>query len=220
MEVVKYSGIGLRKQNQDFILSQTIGENKYLFIVADGMGGYSAGDVAARVVAESINASLRHNISLHDSIKKASEDLQTEIETRGIDKTGCCLAALIVDQNSAKVFWIGDVRIYQFRNNEQIFITRDHTLINEIEKYGPISFERRKKYEHIVTRALMGSLNDRVEEKELTAEKRDEFIICSDGIYKKLPVDALLEMIRQNTLRLEELNNDFDDNHSFIYIKI
>lgn len=220
MEVVKYTGLGLRKQNQDFILSDKIGENKYLFIVADGMGGYSAGDLAARVAAESINTSLRHNNSLQDSINKASENLQTEIETRLIDKTGCCLAGLIVEHNSAKVFWIGDVRIYQFRNNEQIFITRDHTLINEMEKYGPVSFERRKKYEHIVTRALMGSLNDSVDEKELTVEKGDEFIICSDGLYKELPVDALLEMIRQNTLRLEELNNDFDDNHSFIYIKI
>lgn len=54
MRIIEYSNIGSRAQNQDFVLSKEIGENKAIYIVADGMGGYSDGDIAAKVAAEEI----------------------------------------------------------------------------------------------------------------------------------------------------------------------
>ena len=54
MRIIKYSNIGRRSQNQDFVLSKEIGENKAIYIVADGMGGYSDGDMAAKIAAEKI----------------------------------------------------------------------------------------------------------------------------------------------------------------------
>ena len=54
-QIIEYSNIGCRNQNQDFVLSKTIGENKGIYIVADGMGGYSDGDLAAKIAAEQIS---------------------------------------------------------------------------------------------------------------------------------------------------------------------
>lgn len=220
MKIAEYSGIGRRIQNQDFILSKSIGENKSLFIVADGMGGYSHGDLAARTVAEGIFFSIFNGSSLQEAVKEANQDLQSEIIKLGNVKMGCCLAGLLLENGFAKIFWVGDSRIYQFRNGVEVFRTQDHTLISEMEKYGPVSYERRKKYGHVVTRAMMGAPEDEVDTTVLSVEKGDEFLICSDGIYNEIPIDVLLELIRLNTLQLEDRKDDFDDNHSFIYIEI
>ena len=64
----------------------------------------------------------------------------------------------------------------------------------------------------------MGSSEDKVDVVELNVMPGDEIILCSDGIHKEIPMDALIEMIHTNTLQLDD--SEFDDNNSFIYIRI
>lgn len=218
MTCLKYSNIGNRKENQDFVLVRELGENKVLYIVADGMGGYSHGSVAARVVAESIADSLMKGLDIDCSVSSANNKLKEIIAESNADKMGCCLSGLLVEDGCVKGFWVGDCRIYQYRNNEQLFVTEDHSLVSQLEKHKKLTIAQRERYGHIVSRAIMGSSEDKVDVVELNVMPGDEIILCSDGIHKEIPMDALIEMIHTNTLQLDD--SEFDDNNSFICIRI
>lgn len=219
-DIIKYSNIGRRAQNQDFVLASNVGENKAIYIVADGMGGYSDGDIAAKLAAEEISSQIKAGNAVKDAVLEANSKLSQVIYERGVSKMGCCFAGIHIDGNIGNAFWIGDSRLYLFRNGQQIYVTHDHTMIAEMEKHGKVTYAHRERYGHIVSRGFMGSPTDVAEEAELNLLPGDEILICSDGLYKSMPVDVLLEMIHTNTLELKDRNGDFDDNHSFIYVRI
>lgn len=220
MRIIEYSNIGRRTQNQDFVLSKEIGESKALYIVADGMGGYSDGDIAAKIAAEEIANCIVKGKSIQESVLEANAELSRVIRERGVCKMGCCLAGIEVDGYNGNIFWIGDSRVYLFRNEQQIYVTQDHTMIAEMEKHGKVTHSQRERYGHIVSRGFMGSPKDIVDVSKIELKDGDEIVICSDGLHKSLPIDVLLEMISTDTLALQDRNEDFDDNHSFIYVKI
>lgn len=218
MTCLKYSNIGNRKENQDFVLVRELGENKVLYIVADGMGGYSYGSIAAKCVAESIADSLSEGKDIDSAVSLANHKLRQVITECNADKMGCCLSGLLLDNETGIGFWAGDSRIYQFRHAEQIYVTEDHSLVAQLEKHKRLTIAQKERYGHIVSRAIMGGVDDRVDKVDLDVQLNDEFILCSDGIHKSIPIDALLEMIHTDTLQLDD--SEFDDNNSFIYIKI
>ena len=220
MRIIEYSNIGRRAQNQDFVLSKEIGENKAIYIVADGMGGYSDGDIAAKVAAEEIANHIAKGKTIPESVLDANAELSKTIRERGVSKMGCCFAGIEVDGYIGNIFWIGDCRVYLFRDGKQIFVTQDHTMIAEMEKHGKVTYSQRERYGHIVSRGFMGSPKDIADVSKLELKPGDEIVICSDGLHKSLPIDVLVDMINKDTFALKDRNADFDDNHSFIYVKI
>lgn len=220
MRIIEYSNIGRRAQNQDFVLSKEIGENKAIYIVADGMGGYSDGDIAAKIAAEEIANHIAKGKTIPESVLDANAELSKTIRERGVSKMGCCFAGIEVDGYIGNIFWIGDCRVYLFRNGKQIFVTQDHTMIAEMEKHGKVTYSQRERYGHIVSRGFMGSPKDIADVSKLELKPGDEIVICSDGLHKSLPIDVLVDMINTDTFALKDRNDDFDDNHSFIYVKI
>ena len=209
MIIIEYTNIGRRAQNQDFVLSKKIGGSKALYIVADGMGGYSDGSIAAKIAAEEIANFIIQGKSIPESVLNANAELNRAIRERGVSKMGCCFAGIEVDG-----------RVYQFRNGQQIYVTQDHTMIAEMEKHGKVTYSQRERYGHIVSRGFMGSTEDTAEEHKILLLPGDEIMLCSDGLHKTMPIDVLLEMIHLGTLDLKDRNENFDDNHSFIYIKV
>ena len=220
MRIIEYSNIGRRAQNQDFVLSKEIGENKAIYIVADGMGGYSDGDIAAKVAAEEIANHIAKGKTIPESVLDANAELSKTIRERGVSKMGCCFAGIEVDGYIGNIFWIGDCRVYLFRDGKQIFVTQDHRMIAEMEKHGKVTYSQRERYGHIVSRGFMGSPKDIADVSKLELKPGDEIVICSDGLHKSLPIDVLVDMINKDTFALKDRNDDFDDNHSFIYVKI
>lgn len=220
MRIIEYSNIGRRAQNQDFVLSKEIGENKAIYIVADGMGGYSDGDIAAKIAAEEIANHIAKGKTIPESVLDANAELSKTIRERGVSKMGCCFAGIEVDGYIGNIFWIGDCRVYLFRDGKQIFVTQDHTMITEMEKHGKVTYSQRERYGHIVSRGFMGSPKDIADVSKLELKPGDEIVICSDGLHKSLPIDVLVDMINKDTFALKDRNDDFDDNHSFIYVKI
>ena len=220
MIIIEYTNIGRRAQNQDFVLSKEIGENKAIYIVADGMGGYSDGDIAAKIAAEEIANHIAKGKTIPESVLDANAELSKTIRERGVSKMGCCFAGIEVDGYIGNIFWIGDCRVYLFRDGKQIFVTQDHTMIAEMEKHGKVTYSQRERYGHIVSRGFMGSPKDIADVSKLELKPGDEIVICSDGLHKSLPIDVLVDMINKDTFALKDRNDDFDDNHSFIYVKI
>ena len=216
MKVFQYSGIGQRAVNQDYVLSKELPNDLgNLFVVCDGMGGYVAGDVAARIAAEIIYEQLSLGRSIDDAIVSANEGINEQKRTIGTQKMGCTIAACIIKGNEAHIFWCGDSRVYLIKDGKVDFVTKDHSMLEEIKMIRPLTDTDIKRYSHIITRGLMGDLTDVVDKIVLPTSTNTRILICSDGFYKGIYETNIA------TIDVEDVvkgNEAFDDNYSVISI--
>ena len=220
MKIFKYSNIGNREQNQDYLVSTKLGQDSSLHLVADGMGGYDCGDIASKIVGDSYVYGLSRNMSIEDATREASNNIQIERRNLGVAKIGSTVAGVLICGMKATIFWAGDSRVYLFRNKEQLFQTEDHSILNELSRKRKLSFEERERYGHIITRSIMGNPDDKVDTCEMTLQEGDELLICSDGLYNDCPIDYLIEILREDRFDIDKQNDGFTDNHSLIYISL
>lgn len=220
MKVFKYSNIGNREQNQDYLVSTKLGQDSSLHLVADGMGGYECGDIASKIVGDSYVYGLSRNMSIEDATREASNNIQIERRNLGVAKIGSTVAGVLICGMKATIFWAGDSRVYLFRNKEQLFQTEDHSILNELSRKRKLSFEERERYGHIITRSIMGNPDDMVDTCEMTLQEGDELLICSDGLYNACPIDYLIDTLREDRFDIDKQNDGFTDNHSLIYISL
>lgn len=220
MKVFKYSNIGNREQNQDYLVSTNLGQDSSLHLVADGMGGYDYGEIAAKIVGDSYFSGLCHNMSIEEATREASNNIQKERLNLGVSKIGSTVAGVLICETKATIFWAGDSRVYVYRNKEKLFQTEDHSILNELSRNRKLSFEERKRYGHIITRSIMGNADDKVDTVEMTLQKEDELLICSDGLYNDCPIEYILDSIRKDRFDIYKQNDCFSDNHSLIYISL
>lgn len=195
MKVWSHTVKGRKPVNEDYLLHQDLGDGRFICLIADGMGGYSNGDIAARLVAENILAlvsSQKHvdqNL-LQIGINKANLALR-QLSSRTGEKSGATLGGIYIEGEKVICFWVGDVRIIYFKNKQTSFESKSHTLANELIQRGLlIDPELIASNRHIVTRSIMGdSVNPIAEFHLITLEKgNDQILICSDGF----PCDELL----------------------------
>lgn len=190
MKSISYSHKGRRATNQDLILEEHFAENCYLLAVIDGMGGYENGDIAARIIAESISTFIS-TVDKPDSfqIQKAINKSNLAIRQKKASLSsnmGATIGGIIIHDACAFCFWVGDVKIFQFRDKELVFESSSHSLVNELVERGsnvdPIKFS---KYRHVVTRSIQGDVNTSQAEIEIIPDllNSDIFLICSDGVH-------------------------------------
>jgi len=153
MEVNSFSAKGKRENNEDYTLSRQISPDCSLFLVADGMGGYSYGEIASSLACESIAEYLTVNYGkseikqvLSDSLNIANKNIN-EMRQELAVKMGTTIAGALIERSIAYLFWVGDVRIYHFRNSEILFQSEDHSLINEMKKKGTVSAKEIERYQ-------------------------------------------------------------------------
>lgn len=220
INVVSYSGIGNRESNQDTIVTHTMRDGG-IYIIADGMGGYEAGEKASYIAAHIIDAYLSKDQSLKQAAAAANKEIQKTAWELNVQRIGTCVAGVRINGFSANCFWIGDSRVYLFREGKEIFRTQDHSPLAALEKSGHISDELRARYAHVVSRALMGGEKDLLDECPLNLKAGDEIIVCSDGLYKTWSAKCLLDMIHHGKYEdFSAYNASFSDNYSFIYLKV
>lgn len=220
MRIFKYSNIGNREQNQDYIVSTKLGQYSSLHLVADGMGGYDCGEIAAKVIGDSFLYGLSRSMTIEEAARHASNNILIEKRNLGVQKMGSTIAGLLLNGMNATIFWSGDSRVYVFRDKDLYYQTDDHSVINELSRRRSLTFEEKKRYGHIVTRSIMGNEDDKVDTHELTLQEGDEIIVCTDGLYNDCPIDYLIESIRDDNFDINKHNESFGDNHSLIYISM
>ncbi|MGH8997709.1 MAG: Stp1/IreP family PP2C-type Ser/Thr phosphatase [Acidimicrobiales bacterium] len=191
----------VREHNEDTIaVDPEIG----LLVVADGMGGYNAGEVASGIAVKTIvnlvqesvqredlriddpeTGMSRSSIILRDAIHRANKIIyqtaRTQPQCEGMGTT--VVSALFFDNRMA-VAHVGDSRMYRMRNAKLEQVTLDHSLLQELVDRGFYSAEEahRATNKNYVTRALGVEQSVEVEVQELPVEKGDIFVLCSDGL--------------------------------------
>lgn len=224
---------GKRKINQDYILSQDINSESYLCLIADGMGGYTHGEIAAKIVAENISTYLStlNQINPEDiqmGVNKANLALKQFIADSN-EKMGSTLGGIIINNEASIYFWVGDVKIFQFRNNHLIYESRPHSLMEEMINNGSYRDNARvSKYKHIVTRSIQGERKNAKVEFYNPGKicKDDLLVVCSDGVHDILDGVQIQQILKssdnfkQAIKKIEDkLLVDANDNYSMIGIK-
>ncbi|MEA2477113.1 MAG: family protein phosphatase, partial [Actinomycetota bacterium] len=161
-----------------------------LFVVADGMGGHVAGDVASATAVEVLDersSSMRASepSSLESAIKEANvaifKKAQSDAALRGMGTT-CTL--LMIDGSNAQFAHVGDSRAYLFRQGKLSQITEDHTLVNRMVAEGRIDEDEARHHPQrsVITRALGVDSDVQVDLVSLRLEDGDRILLCSDGL--------------------------------------
>jgi serine/threonine protein phosphatase PrpC len=194
-----------RKTNEDYFLHEKIDVDEYLFIVADGMGGHQAGDVAARLgtltFADRYKTFRRKRRGVIDSmvlsLNKANEVILKKA-TNDPQKTGMgtTFSACVVTDMTAHIVHVGDSRIYLIRNNEMKRLTTDQTFVSKMVEDGRISEEEAK--DHPQKNILYMSLGARESfTPEIIGDFKlavgDIFVMCSDGLNSMVSDEIIQE---------------------------
>ena len=199
---VEVTDVGkVRDHNEDTIGAQPdIG----LWVLADGMGGYNAGEVASGIAVKTIielvtqacktekrgeiesgTGYMRQTIVLRDAILRANKVInQTAQSQPQCEGMGTTLVASLFYDNRVSIAHVGDSRMYRLRGNRFEQITMDHSLLQELVDRGFYSQEeaQRSTNRNYVTRALGVEANVDVEVQEVEVQKGDYFLMCSDGL--------------------------------------
>jgi PPM family protein phosphatase len=228
----------IRRSNED---SYGIYPNLHLYVVADGMGGHVAGEVASRLAVEAIRSSfaaalkncgsLLSSQRLIQSIQKANEQIiQTSQEDPRLVGMGTTVVAVLIDQDTAYIAHAGDSRVYLLRNQEIKQLTQDHSLLNEYLQKGLLTPEKSEgyPYKHIITRALGSHPVVEVDLQTIDLRPSDCFLLCTDGLTNMLVQEDIrtILMTMDNDLekgchRLIEMANakGGDDNITAVLIQ-
>ncbi len=184
----------VRKANEDYFANEKLNKNEHLFIVADGMGGHQAGDVASKLgtltfikeyrvlrgkqnpIVDSMQQSLRKaNLTI---LEKASADPSK----KGM---GTTFSAMVITGKKAHIIHVGDSRIYLIRDKEIQRITTDHTFVEKMMEEGRISEEEARN--HPQKNILYMSLGAResfspIVIEDFEVKDGDIYVMCSDGL--------------------------------------
>ncbi len=185
----------VRAGNEDSVWPTTsgAGDGPLVVIVADGMGGAVAGEVASSIAVEAARSS---QDDIAEKVLKANEAILSEVERRpelrGMGTT-MTLFELGQDDLLARFAHVGDSRAYLLRGGELTQLTEDHTVVNMYVQTGAISPEEVAHHPQrsLITRAVGLTPDLDVDTGNLTLEPRDRLLLCTDGVNSMIDDDEV-----------------------------
>jgi serine/threonine protein phosphatase PrpC len=176
-----------------------------VYVIADGMGGAQAGEVAAKIAADSFDAELRDGASPEQELSRIASDANRRIfELARADSSrsgmGTTLTAALISEHEVSIVHVGDSRAYLLRDGELRQLTRDHSLVEELRRRGQLTVEEAEEHPQrsIITRALGPEPRVDLEVHTHQARRGDVFLLCSDGLTSMVRDDRVREIIRES----------------------
>ena len=204
-----------RKNNEDSFRTR---EDLGLFVVADGMGGHVAGEIASRLAVEAIErfvatspvgasgaapagdrsgaARDRLGAALLEANRELAARIAGDAALHGMATTA---VALLAAGGAAVLAHVGDSRAYRYRARHLTRLTSDHSWVEEQMRAGLLTLEaaRRHPWRHVVTRALCGEADLDVEVSDVELAPGDRLLLCSDGLSSVVPDAGIAGVLRK-----------------------
>jgi protein phosphatase len=200
-----------RQMNEDCFLIST---DKHLFIVADGMGGHNAGDVASReatriadsyLTPETLEQIKGDNRKIRDTIIKSLLHAHMTIldladKDPNLEGMGCTIVTALILDNNLHLCHVGDARAYLSNENGMTLLTRDHSYVMELVHKGKMTFEeaRVSPMKNKLNQAIGASKSINPDYKHLELVEGDKLLLCSDGLWDMLTDEEMHSILKQN----------------------
>ena len=206
-----------RQHNEDNFLVE---DDAHLFLVADGMGGHAAGEIASRIAVDSIIEFILHTKEddgtwphaydehykrstnrLMAAVRMANtrvlEAMRKDARLRGM---GTTVVACLADEDTMSVAHVGDSRAYLIRDKNISRITNDHSWVFEQVQAGMLTEAEAEKHplRNVITRALGGALQVSPDASEIECKPGDVYLLCSDGLTGMVPEDEILRVVMES----------------------
>ncbi|HXE44168.1 MAG TPA: Stp1/IreP family PP2C-type Ser/Thr phosphatase [Conexibacter sp.] len=173
-----------------------------LFVVADGMGGAQAGEVASRLAAETFAAGLPDagtpEQRLEERVRAANRRIhEVSQEDRALNGMGTTITAAYLDGDELSLAHVGDSRAYLLRDGELSRLTRDHTLVEELVRRGELTEQEAAEHPQrsIITRALGPEPDIDIDLHTHRVHAGDVLLLCSDGLTGMIGEDDVEEIL-------------------------
>lgn len=221
-----------RKINEDALLARP---ELGLWVVADGMGGHAAGDVASNAVIHPLQQ-IERDAALPDFVDAVETALMTvnqQLRDYAVDQlggrtVGSTVVSLILSQRVGVCLWAGDSRLYRLRSGQLTRVSRDHSAVQEMVEAGAISQAEADRHpkSNVITRAVGGAETLLVDSAIFSPEAGDIYMLCSDGLYNEVSEDSIRRKLAlpgaEATAKLidEALENGGRDNISLVIVHV
>lgn len=218
----------VRAWNEDAILTDPDG---VLWAVADGMGGYGNGEVAADIVVDRISRladDTPAESGLRSVIQDANHAIRKHARAQGIAQMGATVVAAMIQNNIATIAWVGDCRAYLWRGGQLRLVTCDHSVVQELVDSGLLRDDEREFHpeRHVVTRAVGAASHVEVDTSSLQLVLKDRLILCSDGLTACVSEDEIAQIMTRpadprslcRSLAMRALDNGAPDNVSVVSV--
>lgn len=222
----------VRTVNEDAVLERPeIG----LWAVADGMGGHDAGSVASRMIVESLG-DLKKMDCLNDYVTSI-EDIILNANSRLLEYSeivldgrivGSTFVGLVIYGQIGVCLWMGDSRLYRYRGQELVQLSRDHSQVSELLQAGAITEEEAARHpeSNVITRAVGTSEELYLDLDVFDVQIGDIFLLCSDGLYNAVDKATMARHLGAGDMAAmaggligSALENGASDNVSVVVIK-
>lgn len=207
MKVQAVTDVGReRRINQDYIFYSLteVGSLPNLFLVADGMGGHKAGDMASKYTVETFVSLVRKSAEkdpisiINNAVTQVNRMLlKKAAESADYAGMGTTLVAATIYDHVLRVANVGDSRLYVL-GNDITQITRDHSLVEEMVTLGEINREQARNHaqKNIITRAIGGYDTVEAEMFSVDLKPKDRILMCSDGLSNMVEDSEILKVVK------------------------
>ncbi len=190
----------MRDHNEDAVLSRP---DLDLWVVADGMGGHAAGDVASQLIIEKLNALQpadalpRMCDETEQALQAANLELRERSRGSGNRIMGSTVVFLIIKQGYVLCGWAGDSRAYCLRDGQLLQVSRDHSHVEELVQRGELTPEQALDHPqaNVVTRAVGGEPRLMIDYVVREARPGDRYLLCSDGLNKEMEDEQIAQVL-------------------------
>jgi protein phosphatase len=191
----------VRTLNEDSFLDRP---DQGIWAIADGMGGHEAGDKASMGVVTAL-AMVNRASGLSELIGDAKQRLLALNQSLGVvpGRVGSTVVALLSQGTHIAVLWAGDSRAYLFRDNALKQLTVDHSRVQELVTHGLLDPEKAQDHPdaNIITRAIGMAAAVEFDTKILEAESGDTYLLCSDGLYRDVREEEIVQCLELSSCR-------------------
>ncbi|MDP1843283.1 MAG: protein phosphatase 2C domain-containing protein [Sediminibacterium sp.] len=228
LDIISFTNQGLRHSNEDRYYHSQIDENSYLLLLADGMGGYADGNLAAEIAIEEISNYIKKGleIDLEKRIEFAFLNAHKIIKEK-LHNAGATVGGILFTDDSIFIFWAGDIKITLI-NGRNVYSSKEHTMLNVLKDAQiTIKPEEISRLTHTVVRSIGGDSKTYFPEI-VKFERNASFkgVLYSDGMLSYYSTSDLLDLLKRtdyNTLKKNfnpSIFNESKDNVTGLFFYI
>lgn len=195
-EAVAATDVGRRRHNEDaYLVHPDVG----LLVVADGVGGHDAGEVASAITCETIVEEVQRGASLQDAVRAANLAVMHAVDAgRGREGMASTVVAVQCKGAEFEVAWVGDSRAYLWDGSLKL-ITRDHSLMETLLSRGEITREEARQHpqRNVIVQAIGLQAENalRVDSNSGTLQEGQILLLCSDGMSDILENETIVDIL-------------------------